>query len=415
MKKIIALLSISLLMIVFMISCGNKESSSAGNSITVMVPDWAVPSDEMLNAFKEETGITVNMNIIAWENIRDKILIAAAGGTAAADVVEVDWSWVGEFNSADWLEPIELTQEEIDAMPSIQPFIIDGKVLALPYANDFRLAYYNKKHFESAGITEAPKSWDDVYAALKTIKAAGVSKYPFSMPLNADESCTTSLIWMAYSKYGVVFNEDGTLNKDAVLGALQFINQMINVDNLIDPACKTSTGMDAYRRINSGEASFIVGPTSFVSRVQDPNESQVVGDVIPILLPGATGTSPKTFALPEGLGVIKLSKNKEAAMKFVKWFNSAAIQKQLNYVQNTMPTRTSVMEELINEGKLKNTGALLEESKLISSPFPKGIPSYYSEMTTAIFNAVNEMVLGAKTPEQAFDAMDAKIKELAAR
>ena len=414
MKKIIALLIAISLTAIFIVSCKTQETSSE-NSITVMVPDWAVPSDEMLNAFKEETGITVNMNVIAWENIRDKISIAAAGGTAAADVVEVDWSWVGEFNSADWLEPIELTQEEIDAMPSIQPFIIDGKVLALPYANDFRLAYYNKKHFEAAGIAEAPKSWDDVYAALKAIKAAGVTKYPFSMPLNADESCTTSLIWMAYSKYGIVFNEDGTLNKDAVLGALQFINQMVNVDNLIDPACKTSTGMDAYRRINSGEASFIVGPTSFVSRVQDTNESQVVGDVIPILLPGATGPSPKTFALPEGVGVIKLSKNKEAAMKFVKWFNSPEIQKQLNYVQNTMPTRTSVMEELINEGKLKNTGALLEESTLISSPFPKGVPSYYSEMTTAIFNAVNEMVLGTKTPEQAFDAMDAKIKELAAR
>ena len=252
MKKIITLLIALSLTVLFIVSCnGNKEAQ--GNSITVMVPDWAVPSDEMLNAFTKETGITVNMNAMAWENIRDKISIAAAGGTAAADVVEVDWSWVGEFYSADWLEPIELTQEEIDAMPSIQPFIIDGKVLALPYANDFRLAYYNKKHFETAGITEAPKSWDNVYEDLKKIKAAGVTKYPFSMPLNADESCTTSLIWLTYSKYGIVFNEDGTLNKDAVLGALQFINQMVNVDNLIDPACKTSTGMDAYRRINSGD------------------------------------------------------------------------------------------------------------------------------------------------------------------
>lgn len=413
MRKIINFILVQLLIIFFVFSCsGNKNTE---NSITVMVPDWAVPSDEMLDSFTKETGITVNMNVIAWENIRDKISIAAAGGTAAADVVEVDWSWVGEFNSADWLEPIDLSQEDIDSMPSIQPFIIDGKVLALPYANDFRLAYYNKKHFDSAGITEEPKSWDDVYNSLKTIKASGISKYPFSMPLNADESCTTSLIWLAYSKYGIVFNEDGTLNKDAVLGALEFINQMINVDNLIDPACKTSTGMDAYRRINSGESSFIVGPTSFVSRVQDPNESKVVGDVIPILLPGSTGPSSKTFALPEGVGVIKLSKNKEAAMKFVKWFNSPEIQKQLNYVQNTMPTRTAVMEELINEGKLKNTGALLEESTLIDSPFPKGVPSYYSEMTAAIFNAVNEMVLGVKTPEESFNAMDTKIKELVNR
>lgn len=207
-----------ILVAIFVISCKDKSK----NIITVMVPDWAVPTDEMLDSFKKETGITVNMNIIAWENIKDKISIAAVGGTAAADVVEVDWSWVGEFYSADWLEPIELSKEEIDAMPSIQPFIIENKVLALPYANDFRLAYYNLKHFKDAGINKVPESWNDVYNALKTIKSVGVSKYPFSMPLNADESCTTSLIWMAYSKYGIVFNDDKTLNKEAVLGALKF-------------------------------------------------------------------------------------------------------------------------------------------------------------------------------------------------
>lgn len=49
------------------------------------------------------------------------------------------------------------------------------------------------------------------------------------------------------------------------------------------------------------------------------------------------------------------------------------------------------------------------------SPFPGGVPDYYSEMSNAIYNAVNEMVLGNKTPEEAFDAMDAKVKELAGK
>lgn len=405
MKKII-----SFILSLLILSCSSKETNK--NTITVMVPDWAVPSEEMLNAFEEESGIKVNMNILSWDDIKDKIAIAAAGGLAAADVVEVDWSWVGEFYSADFLEPIEVSEEDKKSMPSIIPFTVDNKVLALPYANDFRIAFYNTNHFYKAGIEKAPTTWDEVYESIKKIKEAGITQYPFSISLSASENTTTSLIWLAYSKYGRVFNDDGSLNKEAVLGSLEFINQLLNVDKLIDPANNTANGLDSYRKINNGEASFIVGPTSFVSRVQDPNESTVVGEVLPTLLPGSTSTSDKTFALPEGLGVLKLSKNKEAALKFVKWYNSAKIQKELNYIQNTMPTRIDVMQELIDEGKLKNAQPLIEESKLIASPFVNGVPTYYSQMTTIIFNAVNQMALGVLTPQQAFDDMDTKLKEL---
>lgn len=390
----------------------STEETSLGGEITVMVPDWAVPSDEMLDEFTEQTGVEVEMNVVGWDDIRNKISIASTGGAAAADVVEVDWSWVGEFNSADWLEPLEVSDEDVAAMPSLQSFTVDGKVLALPYANDFRIAYYNQEHFEQAGITEAPKTWDDVYQAMKTIKEKGIVEYPYSMPMNADESATTSMIWLALAKNGKVFNDDRTLNEESVMDALNFINQSVT-EELVDPANKTASGMDAYRKLTAGEASFIVGPTSFVSRVNDEKESQVVGKIMPILLPGADDTSKLTFALPEGVGVTKFSKNKEGAKAFVKWFNSPETQVKLNEVQNTMPTRTDVLEQLINNGKLQNTGALLEESKLITSPFPGGVPDYYSEMSNAIYNAVNEMVLGTKTPEEAFQAMNAKVTELA--
>ena len=56
---------------------------------------------------------------------------------------------------------------------------------------------------------------------------------------------------------------------------------------------------------------------------------------------------------------------------------------------------------------------MLEESKLIKSPFPKGVPNYYTEMSTAMFNAVNKMVNGELTPEKAYEQMETKINELA--
>lgn len=387
---------------------------SEKRQITLMIPDWGAPNDELLAEFTEESGIDVVVNEVGWDDIRDKISIAAAGGSAVADVVEVDWSWVGEFYAADWLEPIELDADAKEDMPTLDTFTIDDKVLAVPYANDYRLSYYNSKQYETAGIEAEPKTWDEVYEHAMKIKEAGITEYPVGLPLNAEESAATSLTWLAYAMNGVVFNDDGTLNKDSVLSALEYEKKLLDAE-LIAPADKTSSGMDAYRRILSGDASFITGPTSFVARSSNPEESSVVGEIQPILVPGKTDKAAQTMPLPEAIGITKFSENKEDAATFVKWYSSAETQKKLFETNNTIPTRNSVLEELINEEAIKNSGAMLEEAKIIASPYPNGIPSYYAEMSNAIYNAVNKMALGELTPEAAFAEMDSKVTELAGK
>ena len=390
-----------------------EKSSSSGESkeITFMAPDWANPGDELLAEFTEETGISVIFNEVSWDDIRDKVSIAASGGEAAADVIEVDWSWVGEMNSAGWLEPIEMTDEDKEDMPTLETFTIDGEILAVPYANDYRIAYYNKEHFEQAGITEVPETWDEVYDALKKIKEAGIVEYPYTMPMNADESATTSMMWMAFSRSGQVFNDDDTLNEEAVMDALTFENQLVQ-DGFVDPASISFNGMDCYRKITSGEASFMVGPTKFVGISNDPEQCSEIGNIVPILLPGTDGTSPQTMALPEAVGITSFSENKEAAQEFVKWYSSADVQKRMYAVNSSIPTRNSVLAEMVEDGTFENAGAMLDEADLIKSVFPNGVPSYYSEMSNTMYNNINQMVLGEQTPQEAFDAMNAKVNQL---
>lgn len=420
-KRLLSILLCAALTGTLVAGCGakknddtNKEDKTAETKeITVMVPDWAVPSDDMLADFTEDTGIEVVMNVVGWDDIRDKVAIAASGGAAAADVIEVDWSWVGEMNSAGWLEEIEMSDEDKADMPTLETFTIDGKVLAVPYANDYRIAYYNKEHFKAAGIEKAPETWDEVYDALKKIKEAGIVEYPYTMPMNADESATTSMMWMAFSRSGQVFNEDGTLNEEAVVDALEFEKKLVD-EGYTDPAIKTASGMDCYRKITAGEASFMVGPTKFVGLSNNKEECSVVGQIEAILLPGKEGTSDKTMPLPEAVGVTKFSKNKEAAKEFVKWYTSADTQKDLFEANSSIPTRNEVLAELIEDGTIENAGAMLDEAKLIKSPFPQGIPAYYSEMSNAIYNNINKMVLGEVSAQEAFDAMNKKVTELTA-
>lgn len=415
-KKLVSVLLCAAMISALAAGCGSDSSkeegaSEEGKEITFMAPDWANPGDELLAEFTKETGISVIFNEVSWDDIRDKVSIAASGEEAAADVIEVDWSWVGEMNSAGWLEPIEMSDEDKADMPTLETFTIDDKILAVPYANDYRIAYYNKDHFAQAGITEAPQTWEEVYADLKKIKDAGIVEYPYTMPMNADESATTSMMWMAFSRSGQVFNEDDTLNQDAVMDALTFENQLVQ-EGYVDPAAITFNGMDCYRKITSGEASFMVGPTKFVGISNDPEQCSEIGNIVPILLPGKEGTSEQTMALPEAVGITSFSENKEAAKEFIKWYSSADIQKRMYAVNSSIPTRNSVLAEMVEDGTFENAGAMLDEAALIKSVFPNGVPSYYSEMSNTMYNSINQMVLGKMTPEEAFDAMNTKVNEL---
>ena len=112
------------------------------------------------------------------------------------------------------------------------------------------------------------------------------------MPMNADESATTSMMWMAYSRSGQVFNDDGTLNQDA----LTFEKKLVD-EGFTDPALKTASGMDAYRKLTAGEASFMVGPTKFVGISSNEEECSVVGQIEAILLPGRDAASDRTCLL----------------------------------------------------------------------------------------------------------------------
>lgn len=414
-NKILTTIFLTLSGTIFLTGCFNEKSDGAikeqqTQEITFMIPDWGVPPQNMLAEFEKESGIKVNVETVSWDDMRNKIAIAASGNKAAADVFEVDWSWIGEFEKANWLEPIELSQDDINDIPSISTFIVNDKVLAVPYANDFRIGYYNKKIYEEAGLDE-PQTWNDVIEDMKVLKDKNILNYPYTFPLNANEATTTSFIWLTYLRDGKVFNEDGTLNRENALVSLNFINEMLKA-GLINPANLTLNGLDSYRQILSKDAAFMIGPTSFIARAVDPAQSKAIGEIEPILPPGKDGKTTQTMALTEAVGVSSLSKNKEAAKEFVKWYTSKDTQRAFFKEISAIPTRTSVLNAVIEAGEIKNPGAMKETSVLVKSPFPTGVPAYYAEMSNSIYNAINSMASGNITPEQAVNQIDLKIKEL---
>lgn len=416
MKKFFNCLAAGVLSFSLFGTLANTQSVHAEEKnveISFMIPDWGVPTDEMLASFEEDTGIKVNVIPTSWDDIRDKVSTAAVGQTVAADVFEVDWSWTGEFVAADWLAPIELSDETIQDIPNLETFKIEDKYYAVPYANDFRIAYTNKNMFEEAGIDELPSNWVSLIESAKQIKESGVVEYPISIPLLAEENSTTTFIWLAYTRNGIVFNDDNTINHDALVDVLTLIDELVK-EELVNPANTNLSGMEAYGQITTGDTAFMTGPSSFVTRINSEKESEVVGDVQPSRPLSKDGElSEMTVPFNEAIGISKYTEHPEEALEFVKWYTSAETQEMLNAEISATPTRLSVLEKLFGEGTIENGEVFYDVASTVKSPFPNGIPEYYAEMSAIIYNGVNQLATGQISLDAAVEQIETAINSLA--
>lgn len=388
-------------------------ASGAPQAISVLVPPWAKMSDEVLKAFQTKNNITVNLSIVDWDQIHDKIAVASAGNTAAADVTEVDWSWVGQFSDAGWFTDLSGygVAAMRDDMPLLANFTAKGKVLAVPYSNDFRLIGYNKKQFDAAGITKFPATWDDLIAAARKVQSAGV-KYPLAFMLAPFEETTTNFLLLALARSGGMFGANNALSEPNTLATFKFIDQLVK-DKLVDPNTVSMKIAEVNQGfLNGDQAVNFGGWPGIVSTANDPTQSKVINQVAVGLLPGHDKVRTATFGLPEGLGIPVSSKNKAAAWKFIEFLVSADGQMDLWNVSQVLPTRVSMLQKLVGAGTILGGDAIVEEAKATMPLFPAGTPSWYPQFSATLQNLVFQVATGAVTPEDATKQIAKKVSEL---
>ena len=173
---------------------GGRCRPLAGKSITVLLPSPQGPN--IAADFEKETGIHVDLQTLSWDDIRPKLVTALLAGTAPADVTEFDWSWTGQFNAAGWYLPLNnvIDADTVADIAVAKIFTVDGKLLGIPYTNDFRVMLVNKKHFADAGITKMPTTLDELFEDAKQIKAKGIVQYPVGLPLSPDRRRLDQLV-----------------------------------------------------------------------------------------------------------------------------------------------------------------------------------------------------------------------------
>ncbi len=397
----------------------NTTSSIRGQSITVLLPSYSQIPKPLLAQFTKKTGVKVTLNAADFDAVHQQLVTAAVAGSNIADVSEVDWSWVGQFGQAGWYQPLDgaLGKDLLADMQNLGAFRFKGKLLAVPFSNDFRIVAYNKADFAKAGIAGPPTTFAQLTKDLQTLKDKNVSRYPLTLSLSATEGTATQWYLLTLAMGGKIFDDSlkPVFNQPGSIAskALQFQVDAVK-RGFVTPGSVSNTDQQSDDRFYNGSASYTFsGPDELVGAA-DPKTSKIVGQAALALVPGVSGPG-QTFGAPEGIGIPAASKHKAAAVAFLRWMTSAPTVIALRNSIGVLPARSSVLKTLSDSGKLLGGKQIEQEIPHVTPLFPQGTPSWYPKFSSEAGALVNSAAKGDVTVAQALSRLDATARKLGSR
>ena len=182
----------------------------------------------------EHSNITVEPTFAAWSGWEEKMAASFIAGNAQ-DVCQINWNWLYNY-SADGSKFVDLntvskfldlTQWDESAMNACY---VANSQQCVPVSMTGRIFFWNMTTFNKAGITEVPKTLDDLMAAGKAFQEKlGNDYYP--MHLGAYDRMILMVFYLE-SKYGKDWADPVTstlkYSEEEIAEGLTFIKSLVD-------------------------------------------------------------------------------------------------------------------------------------------------------------------------------------------
>ena len=159
------------------------STGSTGNAVTVTW--WHNSNTDPGKAYYDQVakdfeakhpGVHIEVSAMQHEDMLTKLDAAFQSGDAPDVYMERGGGELADHVTAGLTKDLsEVSKDTIGKLGgSVAGWQVDGRTYALPYSLGVVGFWYNKSLFQKAGITAAPTTWDELYADVDKIKAAGI-------------------------------------------------------------------------------------------------------------------------------------------------------------------------------------------------------------------------------------------------
>ncbi|ONI71509.1 sugar-binding protein [Kribbella sp. ALI-6-A] len=387
----------------------SNQGTSLDNDKQVLTP--------VLEKFTQETGVKVNLEVIGWNDLQTRIQTAITSGQAP-DVVNIGNTWAASLQATDAFLPFD--GDAMTAIGGKDKFVPTALATGGKEGTDptsvplYGLAYglyYNKAMFQQAGL-QPPKTWEEMVAAAK--KLTNPAKNQWGMALAAGsytENVHFAFINAAQNK-SEWFNAEGkpTFTSDGnVQGVLRYLDLM-QKDKVANPSnAQYDNGTKAVNDFATKKVAMVINQnnanSSIVANGMKPGEYGVVPFPAP-----AGGEQVASHVAGINLSIFKTTKNKDAALKFVKYMTDAPTQTTLGkpfaslpVLKDAKPAFTSDAAEAATFSDIYNTKSkplpLVPAEDQYESTVGKAMNSMFAKIATGGTVTADEVKAALKTAE----------------
>ena len=355
--------------------------------------------------FTKDTGIKVSVvpHPAASDQAYSQLVRAFSQKSSSIDVAMIDVVWPGAF--APYLvnlKPALGAQSKIHSAGIVQADTVGGKLVAMPWFGDFGLLYYRTDLLKKYGYSAPPKTWSQLFSMAKKIQdgeqKTNSSFYGFVFQGNSYEGLTcNALEWIASAGGGTfVSGGKSTINNSKAATILDAMRAQIGKT--------TPRGVTSYQE-DQTEHAFDDGNAAFARNwpyqygIGATAGSKVKGKFSVAPLPhGAAGHSVATVGGWQ-LAVSKYSKHKNAAIEFVRYMTSKAVEKFDAITNSNVPTIPS----LAKDKQVVKTNPYLKPATAntprVARP-ARFLGTHYNEASKVIYQGINQILNGTSAKSE---------------
>lgn len=350
-------------------ACSSGEESEGASSDTITVWTMTGGLDEFVQEYEDESGVTVEVQAIPWENAHDKILTAVASGNGP-DVLQMGTTWMAEFSEtgaftdlSDHIADYEHLNADNFYESAVASTKFEDQTLGIPWYVDTRTLFYRTDILEEAGFPNGPESWDDVIEASEYLTARGDDQYSLDM-LQEDPQFPFVLA----AQYGWEYEE----SKGAENFADPAIKQAVELHHTFyeNEYSQLGEGKEFFQAFADGsKPMFISGPWDI--QVIEERAPEIEGDWDVALMPEAENHTSMLGGAH--WTVFNESEKVEESLDFINWMSSPETQTKWYEAHSELPANLEAWEDpiLADDEMISTFGEQLEQTQ----PLPP-LPEY---------------------------------------
>lgn len=357
---------------------------------------------ETIERFTEETGVEVELEVIPWNDLENRILTAVSSGDGP-DVLNIGNTWASSMQATGAF--LEWEGDVLDAIGGEELFIesawatggAEGETpTSVPlYALAYSL-YYNTAIFEENGIEEPPASWEEFVEVAEELTQdtdgdGSVDQWGFALAGSSISNNAHQAFIRGLQNGGELYDENGEpdfTNDGVVTGVYEWVSLMDESGAVSPSNAELANGSESVEELASGQAAMVFDQApGNVFNTHDFEDFAAAP--MPMSDPDAEGLeATQTFVAGINISVFENSDNIDAGVAFVEHMTSEEEQAYLNQEFTALPVLTEAYEdEAFQSDEIQHKLETLENH---AEPMPR-YPDQ-SQMETLVGTAIRDLL-----------------------